>query len=133
MLSGAGETPNIRQRHDLMLGKQSQEPNGRVTSLLLFDVPFAARDQIVSKVKAAGTVRVQKAVRNVKAPENDLATAHIDVSLSNVGPIVPSDEPVMRRWRKRLFVTMARNASSPIEHFGLPADQTVIMGSQVGL
>jgi KUP system potassium uptake protein len=35
--------------------------------------------------------------------------------------------------RKKLFVTMARNAASPLEHFGLPGDRTVIMGSQVGL
>jgi len=28
---------------------------------------------------------------------------------------------------------MARNASSAIEHFNLPGDRTVIMGSQVAL
>jgi KUP system potassium uptake protein len=47
--------------------------------------------------------------------------------------ITPTDVPVMQRWRKRLFITMARNASSPIEHFRLPGDRTVIMGSQVAL
>jgi KUP system potassium uptake protein len=41
------------------------------------------------------------------------------------------DEPEMHRWRKRLFVAMARNAASPIDHFGLPTDRTVIMGAQV--
>ena len=39
----------------------------------------------------------------------------------------------MRRWRKRLFVAMARNAASPIEHFGLPGERTVTMGSQVSV
>ncbi|MGH2886619.1 MAG: hypothetical protein ACRDPA_28645 [Solirubrobacteraceae bacterium] len=28
---------------------------------------------------------------------------------------------------------MARNATSAIDHFGLPTDRTVIMGSQVAL
>jgi len=28
---------------------------------------------------------------------------------------------------------MARNATSPIDHFGLPTDRTVIIGSQVAL
>jgi K+ transporter len=28
---------------------------------------------------------------------------------------------------------MARNAASPIEHFGLPIERTVLMGSQVSL
>jgi hypothetical protein len=28
---------------------------------------------------------------------------------------------------------MARNAADPIEHFGLPSERTVIMGSRVAL
>jgi KUP system potassium uptake protein len=47
--------------------------------------------------------------------------------------IAATDAPGMRRWRKSLFIAMARNASSPIEHFGLPSDRTVVMGSQVAL
>lgn len=39
----------------------------------------------------------------------------------------------MSRWRKSLFILMARNATSPIAHFALPDDRTVIMGSQVVL
>ena len=39
--------------------------------------------------------------------------------------------PGMSVWRKKLFIMMARNAASPIDHFGLPGDRTVIMGSQV--
>ena len=39
----------------------------------------------------------------------------------------------MRPWRKNLFIAMARNASSAIEHFGLPPNRTVILGSQVPL
>ncbi|MEA2211705.1 MAG: system potassium uptake protein [Solirubrobacteraceae bacterium] len=45
--------------------------------------------------------------------------------------IVPTLHPGMARWRKRLFIGMARNASSPIDHFGLPSERTVITGSQV--
>ncbi|MEO8968341.1 MAG: KUP/HAK/KT family potassium transporter, partial [Solirubrobacteraceae bacterium] len=47
--------------------------------------------------------------------------------------IAPTDAPGMSRWRKRLFVFMARNATSPITHFHLPDDRTVMMGSQVNL
>ena len=47
--------------------------------------------------------------------------------------ITACDEPEMQRWRKRLFVAMARNAASPIDHFGLPTDRTVIMGAQVAV
>jgi KUP system potassium uptake protein len=44
-----------------------------------------------------------------------------------------TDAPGMPRWRKRLFIAMARNSSSPIEHFGLPWDRTVTSGSQITL
>lgn len=45
--------------------------------------------------------------------------------------ITPTSEPGMARWRKKLFVTMARNATSPMEHFGLPIDRTVVVASKV--
>jgi KUP system potassium uptake protein len=47
--------------------------------------------------------------------------------------IVPSTAPGMARWRKRLFIAMARNATSPIEHFGLPSGRTVLTGTQVAI
>jgi KUP system potassium uptake protein len=64
--------------------------------------------------------------------ERNLDLEHAAYFVSQIA-IVPTDAPVMRRWRKKLFIAMARNASSPIEHFGLPADRTVMMGSQVAL
>jgi KUP system potassium uptake protein len=45
--------------------------------------------------------------------------------------IVPTSAPGMSRWRKQLFVGMARNATSPIDTFGLPSSRTVMTGSQV--
>jgi KUP system potassium uptake protein len=47
--------------------------------------------------------------------------------------ITPTDAREMRIWRKKLFIAMARNAASPIDHFRLPTDRTVMMGSQVGV
>jgi KUP system potassium uptake protein len=41
--------------------------------------------------------------------------------------------PGMARWRKRLFVVMARNASSPIDYFGLPVHRTIITGQPIDL
>jgi KUP system potassium uptake protein len=42
-----------------------------------------------------------------------------------------TDAPGMSRWRKRLFLALARNAASPTEYFGLPDDRTILMGTQV--
>jgi KUP system potassium uptake protein len=42
-----------------------------------------------------------------------------------------TDRPGMRRWRKRLFVALARNAASPVEYFGLPPDRTISVSAQI--
>jgi KUP system potassium uptake protein len=47
--------------------------------------------------------------------------------------IAETKTPEMASWRKKLFMLMARNAASPIEHFGLPIDRTVMMGSNVSV
>jgi KUP system potassium uptake protein len=47
--------------------------------------------------------------------------------------IVPSQGTGVKQWRKRLFIAMARNATSPIDHFGLPSSRTVMTGSQVAI
>ncbi|MGI8622008.1 MAG: potassium transporter Kup [Solirubrobacteraceae bacterium] len=47
--------------------------------------------------------------------------------------IVPTRDKGMARWRKRLFVGMARNASDATEYFALPVDSVVTMGSHIEL
>jgi KUP system potassium uptake protein len=47
--------------------------------------------------------------------------------------IVPTSRRGMAGWRKRLFVTLARNSASPVEYFKLPGDRTVTVGSQIDL
>ena len=47
--------------------------------------------------------------------------------------IVPTNASGMARWRKTLFIGMARNATSPIDTFGLPSPRTVMTGSQVAI
>ncbi len=64
--------------------------------------------------------------------ERNLDLEHASYFLSHI-TIRPSDVSGMARWRKKLFVTMARNAASPIEQFGLPGERTVIMGSQIAV
>ena len=47
--------------------------------------------------------------------------------------IVASDAPGMARWRKRLFIAIARNSASPADYFGLPRERTVITGAQISI
>ena len=58
----------------------------------------------------------------------DLERASYFVSRMSITPTRASG---MSRWRKALFVLMARNASGPLEQFKLPLERTVMMGSQV--
>ena len=47
--------------------------------------------------------------------------------------IVVSDSPDMARWRKKLFLGIARNAGNPVDYFALPEEQTVVFGSLIPL
>ncbi len=47
--------------------------------------------------------------------------------------IVPTSAPGMSRWRKRLFVAVARNAANPVAYFKLPDEDTVVMGAHIEL
>ena len=64
--------------------------------------------------------------------QRNLDLEHASYFVSRIA-ITATDAPGMQRWRKSMFIAMARNASSPIEHFKLPGDRTVVMGSQVAL
>jgi KUP system potassium uptake protein len=41
------------------------------------------------------------------------------------------DEPTMAPWRKRLFIATSYIAADAAEHFGLPRDRTIIIGSHI--
>jgi KUP system potassium uptake protein len=37
----------------------------------------------------------------------------------------------MSRWRKRLFIATSHISADAADYFGLPREQTVILGSQI--
>jgi hypothetical protein len=80
----------------------TQDAAGKSVAIALFDVPLLAKDELAAKFKAIGKVRGQKAAQNLQAPDGKLATAHINVRLTNVTPIVPSDEGLWPQVRRSL-------------------------------
>lgn len=80
----------------------TQDASGKAVVIQLFDVPFSAKELITDQIKAIGKVRGQKIAQNLQAPEGKLATAHINVRLTNVTPIVPSDEGLWPQVRRSL-------------------------------
>ena len=45
--------------------------------------------------------------------------------------ITPTSAPGMSRWRKLLFMLMARNSASPIDAFRLPVERTATVGAMI--
>jgi hypothetical protein len=92
----------------------THERGGRVTARLVFDVPLAEAPRLVERTKETGTVRVHNAARNPQAPEGPLATARLDVHLSNAEPVVTADEglwPQVRNGLRASFVGLAWSLS----------------------
>ncbi|MCI0682099.1 MAG: DUF4349 domain-containing protein [Gemmataceae bacterium] len=79
--------------------------DGLVKAMLLFNVPLSAKDELVRKFKAFGTVRESKSSTNPQAADTKLATVHIDVMLSNATPIVPSDQGLWPQIRRSLSLS----------------------------
>jgi KUP system potassium uptake protein len=64
--------------------------------------------------------------------ERNLDLEHASYLLSRI-TITPGEDTGMSPVRQHIFMAMARNTASPIELFGLPAERTVSMGSQIAL
>jgi KUP system potassium uptake protein len=62
----------------------------------------------------------------------NLDLEHASYFVSRIA-ITPTAAPPWKRWRKQLFIAMARNAASPIDAFRLPPESTVMIGSQIPL
>jgi KUP system potassium uptake protein len=62
--------------------------------------------------------------------DRNLDLEHASYFVSRMS-IVPTGAPGMARWRKKMFVALARNAATPIEHFDLPRHRTAMTNSDV--
>ncbi|HEV3255947.1 MAG TPA: DUF4349 domain-containing protein, partial [Gemmataceae bacterium] len=80
----------------------TQDASGKSVAIQLFDVPLAAKESLAAQFKAIGKVRGQKAAQNLQATDGKLATAHLNVRLTNVTPIVASDDGLWPQVRRSL-------------------------------
>ncbi|HEX4305184.1 MAG TPA: potassium transporter Kup [Solirubrobacterales bacterium] len=64
--------------------------------------------------------------------EGDANEADAVYYLSQVS-IRPAAGSGMARWRKQLYIALARNSSSPADYFHLPPERTVTVGSAIDL
>ena len=64
--------------------------------------------------------------------ERNLDLEHASYFLSRI-TIIPSEDRNMARWRKVLFIALARNSASPIDTFRLPVERTGTAGALIKL
>ena len=62
--------------------------------------------------------------------ERNLDLEHASYFVSRI-TITPTSAPGMSRWRKLLFMLMARNSASPIDAFRLPVERTATVGAMI--
>jgi KUP system potassium uptake protein len=62
--------------------------------------------------------------------ESPIDTSDTSFYLSEV-ELKAGDGPGMRRWRKRLFLTMGLIAAEPADYFRLPRERTITIGSEI--
>lgn len=85
----------------------ARERNGQVAAKLVYEVPFAAAAGVVERFKGAGTVRVSKSTKDPQAPDGKFASARVEVTLSNVERIVPSDDGIWPPVRQGLSYSVS--------------------------
>jgi hypothetical protein len=80
----------------------SRERSGRITAKLIYDVPAAKVHELLDRLRASGSVRVQRSEEHPEVPDSPLAVARLDVTLSNETLLVPSDEGFWTNIRQGL-------------------------------
>jgi KUP system potassium uptake protein len=68
-----------------------------------------------------------------RGAEHAIDVRHASYFLSRITVVPAGGGRVMRRWRKRLFITMWRTQAEPIEVLRVPEERTVTMGSVIEL
>ncbi len=146
MTSTPGGTPGVLLHHL----KHNKVLHERVllVSVLTGEVPFISGEERLT-VKSLGSGIYQVIGRygfmetpNVPAllaalPPSAIPGPRLEDSLMDTTyylgreTLIPDGSTGMARWRKRLFIVLARNSSPASAYFGLPPNRVVEMGAQV--
>jgi KUP system potassium uptake protein len=89
-------------------------------------IHVSARFGYMEMPDVPGTLRMLDPATTEGTPQLDRASYFLSKIELRAG-----DAPTMARWRKRLFIATSYITADAAEHFGLPRERTVIMGSQI--
>jgi len=130
------EHNHVRHQHVVIMAIQTEPvprvpPNERIN---IDDLGYAD-DGIIHVTARYGymeTPDVPAALRTLDAAqtEGELRLHDASYFLSKI-ELQRGDKPTMALWRKRLFIATSYITADAAEHFNLPRDRTVIMGSHI--
>jgi KUP system potassium uptake protein len=129
------EHNHVRHNHVVILSLMT-EPVPRVPASERITVDNLGHDDGIFHITARFGYMETPAVPAVLATldptltEGDLQLDQASYFLSKI-ELRSGEAPTMARWRKRLFIATSYITADAAEHFGLPRDRTVIMGSQI--
>lgn len=148
MTSNPGTAPPVMLHHL----KHNKILHERVVlvSMLNEEVPFvSARERVTSRALGSGFFQVIGRYGFMETPSVPALLELLPVQRApNVAlelkpmettyylgreTLLPDGPAPMARWRKRLFIVMARNAQTASSFFGLPPNRVVEMGAQIQL
>jgi KUP system potassium uptake protein len=130
------EHNHVRHDHVLIIAIQT-EPVPRVPTaerIVADDLGYA--DDGISHVTVRfGYIETPNLPDVLRALDPDRTEGQLDLDhasyfLSKI-ELRAGDAPTMAMWRKRLFIATSHITADAAEHFGLPRDRTVIMGSHI--
>ena len=94
----AGEILDMVKSRQGQVGaaKMNFDREDKDSALLIFDVPLSVKDELLRQLKTVGKLRSETSVSNPQVPDNELATARIDITIASTGPIVQELGPQVR-------------------------------------
>ena len=87
--------------------------------------------RVIARYGFMETPNVPEVMKRAAAAGPRDATAAAPATSSAARPSSPTGRSNMPRWRRALFMFLARNARSPTEFFGIPANEVVELGAQI--
>ena len=130
------EHNHVRHQHVLIIAIQT-EPVPRVPAAerIVSDDLGYADDGISHVTVRCGYIETPNLPDVLNALDPDRTEGRLDLDhasyfLSKI-ELRAGDSPTMAMWRKRLFIATSHITADAAEHFGLPRDRTVIMGSHI--
>jgi KUP system potassium uptake protein len=130
------EHNHVRHEHILIVAIETRPvPRIRANDRVVIDDLGHADDGIFHVTLRCGymeTVDVPRVLQTLDPArtEGQLQLDHASYFLSKI-ELRAGPQPTMAQWRKRLFVATSYITADAAEHFGLPRDRTVIMGSLI--